>query len=321
MKRTYKGCSKKLKNTEPERYAIIDLGSNTIRLSVYTFEAETISVIFTKKEIGGLAGMVSKQKLTEQGIQRACEILAGLKETALAYTPIANVHLFATASLRNINNQSEVVRRIEEATKLTPRVLPGEEEGRLAFLGASHYLPCRNGLMMDIGGGSTELVLVKNSDVQAVASLPIGCLNLYANFVKNMSPNPAERKKIEEAIKVQLRTLTLEQWGDEPIPLMIGAGGTMRALAKLSYELYEGQTSVESMDTSQVKDIYRRIKKDPAFYHVLYNTIPDRVITIVPGLMIARQVIKRFKCEKVMISKFGVREGYLMSRVIGRNEA
>ena len=120
-------------------YAVIDLGSNTIRLSIYDYCGEQITKVFSKKEVVGLASYISNKSIDIIGILKACEVLNDFKKSAAKYVEESDIHLFATAALRSISNRNETVQTIIEKTMLTPDVLEGDEEAALGFIGVSYF--------------------------------------------------------------------------------------------------------------------------------------------------------------------------------------
>ena len=126
-------------------YAVIDLGSNSMRLSVYDCTDGGIKRSFTKKEIVGLAGYVTNGVLDATGIEKACMVLNEFKGSAARFVDVAEIRLFATASLRNIENRDDAVRIITEKTALVPDVLEGDEEATLGFAGVLHFDECESG--------------------------------------------------------------------------------------------------------------------------------------------------------------------------------
>ena len=160
-------------------HAVIDLGSNTIHLLVFGHENGEVTKVLSEKDVAGLAGYIEDGVLGTDGITKACEIVNKFKKLALEIVGPSDIHLFATASLRNIRNSKEAVDIIEKETSLVPDVLDGEEEGRLGFTGAKMSVECSDGILVDIGGASTELVIFKNGKIKNIASMPIGSLLLY----------------------------------------------------------------------------------------------------------------------------------------------
>jgi exopolyphosphatase/guanosine-5'-triphosphate,3'-diphosphate pyrophosphatase len=300
-------------------YAIIDLGSNTARLSIYRCENNQIIKIFGSKEVAGLAGYVSNSVLKPEGIKKACVVLNKFKELALKYTDPTNIYLFATASLRNIQNMKEAVKLITEETSLIPDILSGDEEAAIGFSGASQFAECTNGIMIDIGGASTEFVLFKNYKAVNVISLPIGCLNLSINYVNKILPTEYERKKIKTAVNKQLAKIDWNK--DTKYPLMVGIGGTIRAVLKLSHVVFNLPFEQNKIETGSIKKLAKFLKNNEnGIYQTIYKTIPERLFTITPGLIILQQAIKKFGSETIWVSKYGIREGYLSDRVLKKND-
>ena len=299
-------------------HAIIDLGSNSIRLSVYRCQDKDINPIFSQKEVAGLAGYITNNELSGDGIALACKTLNHLKEIALKFVEPSHIALFATASLRNIANQEEAKNAIVDGTALQLHILQGEEEAALGFVGMSRFMNRESGMLIDIGGASTELVLFRDFQPIVCKSLPIGCLNLYTRYIRHFSADSEERKLIKKAIQTQLDGIDWPQ--NTQCPIMVGVGGTVRAMYKLSCDLFPIPPEQSFVEADCVKEILRRIKQSESeLYHTIGKLIPERALTIFPGLMILRQAIKRFGCERIFVSKFGVREGYLLDRVLKGN--
>ena len=164
-------------------YAVIDIGSNTIRLKTYEYKDGNLINIFDKKEFAGLASYVDKfGNLSEEGITKCLEVLGEYKK-CLANVIIDKLLIFATASIRNVNNTKEVVARIKEELGLDVVVLSGSEEAIYDFKGAKMKYNLKDGLMVDIGGGSSELLFFKDDHILYKTSMPIGSLNVYTKCI------------------------------------------------------------------------------------------------------------------------------------------
>ena len=101
----------------------------------------------------------------------------------------------STASLRNISNSQAAVSEIEDRTGLAINLLSGAQEAEYDFVGAARTIDLKSGLLVDIGGGSTELVMYNNMQIQNSISLPIGSLSMYTKFVKHLFPNKKRTQK------------------------------------------------------------------------------------------------------------------------------
>ncbi|MBM6888238.1 phosphatase, partial [Pseudoflavonifractor phocaeensis] len=113
---------------------IVDVGSNTIRLSIYHWEGRNFKLLMNKKEMAGLAGYIKNGVLSDSGILVACRVLAGFK-ALLRNFDIDQIHVFGTASLRNIVNTEEALETIQAVTDLGVEVLTGAEEAAFSFQG------------------------------------------------------------------------------------------------------------------------------------------------------------------------------------------
>ena len=292
---------------------IVDLGSNTIRLSIYHWEGQDFRLLLNKKTMAGLAGYVQGGVLSDSGILVACRTLSSYR-ALLDNFQVSKMHVFATASLRNISNTGEAVETIRDVTGIPVEVLSGDEEAALSFKGAVLPGGVSTGLLADIGGGSFELVSYEDMSITSACSLPVGSLSLYTRFVNGLFPTPEERKAMRAYVEEQLdraRTSGVRR------SRLCGVGGTIRALNKLSVDVFHKPPESRSMTAEELRELYKLLKKDGRdTLRQILHAAPDRVHTLVPGLVILNTVIKAYGVEQVTASSSGVREGYLMDRVM-----
>src|SRR5580692_157141 len=160
------------------RVAIVDIGSNSVRLVIYESFTRTPATVHNEKAICGIGrNMVSSGKLNADGIAMALEALARFRMMADALdAPVREA--VATAAARDASNGQEFVRRAEAAWGSPIRILSGEEEARLAALGVLAGIPSADGLVADLGGGSLDMVTVRGGETGAALTLPFGPLRL-----------------------------------------------------------------------------------------------------------------------------------------------
>jgi len=298
-------------------YALVDLGSNSIRMSIYKYDKVNIIPLINKKEMAGLAGYVSDGKLSQRGIEKAISVLSSFK-LILNNFKIKNMHVFATASLRNISNTQQVTDSIKEKLNIKIDVLSGEEEARMDFIGVKYFLNSKEGVLIDIGGGSTEIVVFNNSGIKNLTSLPVGSLNMFVNNVKGMVPEIKEIRKIKKKVNQQLDNLKWDKW--DKVQYLNGIGGTVRACFKICSELFYDSKEIEYITPQDVKKVIKLIQNDTLnSYKDIFKIVPERIFTIIPGLIILGEVSKRFSPEKISLSKSGIREGYLVNRILKLN--
>lgn len=284
---------------------IIDIGSNTIRLNVYMVKNNEFKVVFSSKEMAGLIGHIDNQQLNEKGILKLIGILQEFNYI-LKSLNITEIYPFATASLRNITNSDAVLQRIKADTGLTIDLIEGENEGILGFNGAINYVKVPTALLIDIGGGSTEIVPYSHFKIISSVSLPIGSLNLYKQYVKGIIPTQQEIKNMKKAV-----TKILVENNPHPASFntLVGVGGTIRALKKMNAYLYDDQTITDS----RFNAIFDKIsdESEKAISTIL-EVVPDRIHTIICGCVILSCIMKHYNVKEIVVSEYGAREGYLI---------
>lgn len=296
---------------------IVDLGSNTIRLSIYHWEGRQFKLLMNKKEMAGLAGYIKDGVLSDRGILVACQVLASFK-SLLENFDIRDIHVFATASLRNIVNTEDALDTIRAVTGMTVEVVSGADEATFSFLGATvgGGAPA-TGLLADIGGGSTELVSYEKGVITSGCSLPMGSLSLFTKYVSGLFPTREERHAMRDQVEAELERAKTAGMRSAHLT---GVGGTIRAAAKLCNDLSGADQSNRTIPAEEIRALYKDLKKgDQATLRQILRTVPDRVHTILPGLAILNAVLKSYEVETVLVSTCGVREGYLLQRVMGVN--
>lgn len=296
-------------------YPVIDVGSNTIRLCMYDYDGFAVKTLFTKKAMAGLANQCSEGKLTQAGVEKLCATLEKFQDTLKNF----NTHpvtVFATASLRNVANSKQVLDIVRHRTGLEMTIISGEEEARLDFIGATQQVDMDSGVLFDIGGGSTEIVLFDNGTITKAVSIPIGSLNSYAQFVEGFLPTQKERKRI----KKEVLSLVETAFGDLDVPkgqTACGVGGTIRAACKLSDHIYDLPTGHQHMSKYQIDEVYEVLSDDlDHSVEVILDVVPDRLRTILTGLTILRTLVRYFNITAIEVSSYGVREGYLYAHLL-----
>lgn len=181
------------------KQAIIDIGSNSIRLTLYETEGQSFKILFREKIMAGLAGYVEDGKLSAEGIECACAGLLTFRKI-LQTLQIGNVCIFATASLRNISNTERALSVIRAATGFSVEVISGEAEALFGYMGAMQELHLTGGAFLDIGGASTEIVTFEDGTPVDFASFPIGSLSLYRRCVKKILPGDGSLKRLRQEI-------------------------------------------------------------------------------------------------------------------------
>lgn len=294
-------------------YGIIDIGANSIRLCLYKCEGNKINLVLSKKSTVGLIGYIESGALLQKGIQKACSVLNNFNEVIL-YLNIEHTYVIATASLGNITNFNEVIGQIQENTGFQINLLSGEEEAKLGYLGSSMIITMDSGLYVDISGGSTALVPFANGSIINALSIPYGSLNMSMKYVKGITPHKANILNIKHELRRELkRTKLFELNAHYDI---CAAGGTARAARKLYNDIYDlpldnnvmkidGFTDIITKYNEERRDIVNRLKQ----------LTPDRLHTVISGIVILQTIAVMSESKFIIVSDYGLREGYLQKIV------
>ncbi|MBQ2246888.1 MAG: phosphatase [Selenomonadales bacterium] len=294
-------------------HGVIDIGSNTIRLSVYQVADGKITRLLHKKESVGLASYIKDGVMSARGIDKACAVLREYKEILENFS-ITELHVFGTASLRNIYNTVEAVEEIRCRTGLCVDVISGRKEAIFDFVGATRSVGLSDGLLIDVGGGSSEFVVYREKKIVEVCSIPIGALNLYTEYVKGLFPTDKEKKTIRKRVVTELARYP-SILGTYPV--ICGVGGTVRALLGLTNEYMGREETCREMTVRELKQAVKRLDgSDKERLDIIMETAPDRVRTMITGIVLWETLLKVFGAETVLVSTSGVREGYLYCKVV-----
>lgn len=294
-------------------YGIIDLGSNTIRLTIYRFEKDALKLLLSKKSIAGLLGYIENGALSTKGINKASSVLSNFKDIMENFG-IETAYVFATASLRSISNSKDVMQIIKANTGFEIELISGNEEAVLDYCGASKAVDMESGLLIDIGGGSTELVSFENKAVINAVSIPVGSLNLSLKHVNAVLPKKINIKKMTDDIKHEIQKINPSIQSRETA---CGVGGTLRATRKLYNDIYKLPLDNMEMEAEKLFDILSIYKTDrKEIIRRVIQLAPDRIHTIIAGMVILSTVLKKYHCSRIVVSTYGVREGYLYRRVL-----
>lgn len=294
------------------KHAVIDIGSNSMRLTVYSVEKDSFTILFKEKIMAGLANYIEHGTLTEEGIRRAGSGLNSFAST-LKHLEISNVSAFATASLRNIHNTEQATEELSRLVGFPIQVLSGEEEATYGYIGAMQDISMTSGLFIDIGGASTELVEFENGMANQAVSYPIGSLKLYRDCVKRILPGDGSYARMEKALKRELGDLSQHH---APYKQIAAVGGSARAALKLARTVYQLPQTCRTVTAEQLNEVFAMLRSDQrTATDLILKSAPERLHTLIPGLMILRHIVKTVQADEVVVSRYGVREGYLCQKV------
>ncbi len=224
------------------------------------------------------------------------------------------VRTFATASLRNIANTEEALFAIQENTGFSVEVISGHDEAIFGYYGARYATKLEDALLFDIGGGSTELLEVQNGAIFASESLAMGSLNLFTGFVSQILPRENEIEAMQQHIDALLDKADMPKAKLERI---YGIGGTARAAMRMINDSCGRNRDENIFTPEELKNITEiLISRSDEAKRLIIKNCPDRIHTVVPGILIMNTLSERLGPKDIFISKYGVREGYLCHKTM-----
>lgn len=296
-------------------HAVIDYGSNTINLAVYDTGGNKLLTVYEAKEYLGVLTYINNGILSEEGMEKSLQILSCMKSTAATMAP--NLHCFATASLRNVSNAGDFIAKVKEQTDLTLEVISAKEEAYYDYLGVVYAMPFKDMLAVDVGGGSAQFLQIKDLALVNSGSILAGSLKLHKEFVSGLFPQPGEIERIEDYLEENIRLL--EWFEGLRCEVLCTIGGTAKAIAKLNKKLRPAYGSPEpyEYDADDLRELISYALL-PQNQESIKKLLKKRACTLVPGIIIFYTAAKKTGAKKVVLSKYGVREGYMYKNVLKR---
>lgn len=298
------------------RLASIDIGSYSVRLSVGEIEEGNLRIILDKGRITALGKKVKETGLLQE--DRILETLRVLKEYKedIERLGVERVAVVGTEALRRAKNGEEFVKRVKEEVGFELRVIPPEEEGRLAYLGAIFSLRVKGkNCVVDQGGGSTEYVFGEDLEVKDLHSFPFGIVNLTESFLRYDPPKEEEIRELSEFLEKEIKKVK------RSVDNLIGIGGTITTLAALEYGVYPYEPQKvhgKPLTYEQIKKWFEELRKIPAKERSKkYKQVEDkRAEVILAGILIFLKTLEVFEKEELTVSDWGLREGILVEEFL-----
>ncbi len=299
------------------KYGIIDIGSNTIRLNLYLVtDNKSIVSLLNKKTVAGLSTYINDGQMTKKGADKLVRVLKSYLSICNHFD-IDNVFIFGTAALRNAKNQKEILDYVEKSINHKIDIVSGKDEACLGYLGIQKDFDVNTGYIIDIGGGSVEITIVKDENIVFSTSLTDGHLSLYKKYVERIFPTEREAKKIAKHVRKLLKENKVPKL-KKSYPIY-GVGGTIRATGNIAMEIFD-LPSNSLLQVNTVKSLEKQLKRvNPETMNMSLQVVPERIHTITPGVIILLEIIKYLDASEINISRNGAREGYLIKNIENEN--
>lgn len=292
-------------------YGVIDIGSNTIRFAIYVHEKEgRFREIDNIKTVARLRDYLDEDdKLSEEGIQLLLRTLRSYEDIA-AYHEISHVKGAATAAIRRSANQQEILERIQEECSFDIRVFSEYEEAYYGYLAVMNSIDIKDGITIDIGGGSTEVTYFKDRELLHYHSFPFGALSLTHQFVKGEIPTEQECEQIAAFVHDQFQTL---DWlHNKQLPL-VGIGGSARNMAQVHQAMINyplGGLHEYEMTGEAIEQVLEMLKGlDLMSMKKVDGLSTDRADIIIPAVQVFASLYSIVDAKQYILSRKGLRDG------------
>ena len=286
--------------------AVIDIGSNSVRLVIYTIHGAAALPHFNEKVMAGLGtGLSETGHLWPEGVDMA---LAALRryQSILDALGVADVLAIATAAVREASDGAKFARHAEKAAGIPIRILSGEEEAKLSALGAASGLHEPRGIVGDLGGSSLELARLKKDRIHGGETHLLGPLSL-ANL------GATDPGALGKHIRKQLKSSACLA---KPTPVFYAVGGAWRTFAKVHMEIVNYPLHALQGYRMSAKDVHQTVKAiqtdDPQLQARIAGIARRRAATLSYAASVLAALFDRGGFSELVISSYGVREGVLM---------
>lgn len=304
-------------HVSPQRLAAIDIGTNSIRCIVVEATAPgSFRVLDDEKAQARLGeGLTESGTLSAAAMERAIDALQRMTRICAGLgAEIAAV--VATSAVRRAENRAEFLHQVKAQTGLDIEVISGEEEGELATLSVHHNFAMQRQpfAIVDIGGGSVEIITATGHHTESVVSLDLGAIFLTETCLKKDPADPADLETLRKLIR---KTLKKHGIGSgRPFTCMIGSGGTMTNIGSmimaLRGEQYESVHRYEVLHSEVVHLLAMVSRKTQKERLLIAGLNPDRADIILAGIVLTDELMRRLRTNQLRINDQGIREGLIL---------
>ncbi|MBW3668189.1 MAG: Ppx/GppA family phosphatase [Actinobacteria bacterium] len=296
--------------------AAVDCGTNSTRLLVSdgTHSLERLMRITRLGE-----GVDATGRLAPQAIDRTVAVLREYRRV-MDRLGVDKVRITATSAARDADNRNDFFDAAEDIVGARPELLPGAEEGRLSFLGATAELDPADGpfLVCDIGGGSTEFV-VGTTEPDGVVSVDVGCVRVTEKFLHSDPPTPEELSQAISVVHVHLEDVAREVPAVKEVRRFVGLAGTVATMAAVEIGLPEydrDRIHHFVLTRAAAEDVFRTLATEPLADRVWNPGLErDRAEVIVGGAAVLVAVMRHFDFDACLVSEADILDGLVASQL------
>lgn len=311
--------SERMRYMNMKRFAIIDIGSNSIRLVITELDSQgRFKELHNVKKVARLSTHLNEaDELTETGINRLIETLLSFKEM-MNFHEVAQIATVGTQALRQAENQQAIVELISDMLGINIRILSEYEEAYYGYLAVVNSTAIETGFTIDIGGGSTEVTYYENRELKHYHSFPFGAITLQSEFIKGEEASKDELESIKEYVLGQFRE---HPWlKDCKSQHVIGIGGSARNVSLVHQHqreyplggLHQYEMSAEELHDTEALLSHLSLSERQS----LDGLSKDRADIIVPAAIVMTTFLEYTEADTFVMSRRGLRDGLLYEEML-----
>ena len=301
------------------KLAVIDIGTNSIHMVLADIEPDgSYTIVDRFKDMTRLGdGTFQRKRLSQAAMTRGIDVLRNL--TTLARNKgFPKILMTATSAVREAKNGGQFIEAVARHTRVRVRVVTGQEEARLIYLGVRHSMELTEtpSLIVDIGGGSVELIAGARDRLVGAKSLKLGAIRLKDTFLAKAPPSKRRLRECYTVIEQELGE-ALNQLKLQEIDQIIATSGMAANLAEIVYVQRTGreipQLNMSTMSLKEIRLIEERLAASGIAKRMeIPGLDPRRVDTLLPAAAVIRTVLELTGQKEVTISDKAIREGLML---------
>ena len=298
------------------KFAIIDISSSSISLLAAEGE-KTFDILFRERENVSILHYMEGKNLSERGVEKIAENLGKMKEICRK-AGIDKCYVISTASMRNFENFEWVIEELYKRVAVRVNLLDGQEEAYCDLVSNERYRALDRAVLADIGGGSIELCDLTKDNPDSLVYLDFGPIQINHRFVANIHPTEGEAKDIKKYVRKKLEKSGLPGGGALSTAVLVGA--TNQAIYDVYCDYYDEERAAgeKRIEYDRLKKLCKHLVRSSDRSMLVLKNAPEKIYTLTTATVILRAMLKYFGVSNVVVSEFGVKEGYLSLVTDGR---
>lgn len=299
--------------------ASIDIGTNTVLLLIAELTDQGLKVIHEEQRIPRLGrGVDAGKKLSRTAMNRVIKVLYEYKEIIECdFNEVDSVSVTATSATRDAENRADFLKKIESATGWNAKILSGEQEAEYTYMGALAVLPKFSAgevLVLDIGGGSTEIIAGYRNNIKQTVSFDMGCVRFTERYLLHDPPFQEELSQCRDAVEYMFESKKVRHGKNVHA---IGVAGTLTSLAAINLQIENYNQDlinghlIERDKLSKGIDIFS-LHTHEELLELSPKIMRGREDIFLAGLLILEGFLKHFELPAIRVSTGGVRHGALL---------